>query len=70
MLSDVNIIVNGEEHQINGSHDIYFLVKSLGIDNRTVAVARNGVVVSRNDWKTVIVSRGDVIEIVNMVGGG
>ncbi len=63
-------MVNGKQREIEAEVDIVALLRSLQIDPRTVAVAHNGEVVSRDRYPEVIVREGDSVEIVRMVGGG
>jgi thiamine biosynthesis protein ThiS len=46
------------------------MLDDLGIDRRTVAVAHNGDVVTRDRYDEFVLHDGDRVEIVRMVGGG
>jgi len=66
----LQILLNGETHEIAAPLSVAALLEELGIDTRRVAVERNLVVVRRALYSTEIVSDGDEIEVVNFVGGG
>lgn len=66
----IAVTVNGKRRQLEGDIDIVGLLQALSIDARTVAVARNGEVVPRDQHANVAVREGDSVEIVRMVGGG
>lgn len=63
-------MVNGKPREIDVEIDIAAFLQALEIDPRTVAVARNGEVVPRDQHANVTVREGDSVEIVRMVGGG
>jgi sulfur carrier protein len=66
----ITVTVNGKPREIEAEGDIASFLRSLGVDPRTVAVARNGEVVHREEYPAVTVRAGDVLEVVRMVGGG
>ena len=64
------ITLNGERHELDAPVTIAALLALLGIDSRRVAVEHNLVVVKRAAFGEVVVREGDVVEVVNFVGGG
>ena len=66
----IAVTVNGKQREIEGEVDLARFLRALEIDARTVAVARNGEVVPRDQHANVTVREGDSVEIVRMVGGG
>lgn len=66
----IAVTVNGKRRELEGEIHIVGLLQALSIDARTVAVARNGEVVPRDQHANVTVREGDSVEIVRMVGGG
>jgi len=66
----IAVTVNGKAREIEGEVDLAGFLQALEIDGRTVAVARNGEVVPRDQHANVTVREGDSVEIVRMVGGG
>lgn len=66
----MTIQLNGEPYTLEAPLTVAALLALLGIDGRRVAVERNEVVVRRAQYDTTLVEAGDVIEVVNFVGGG
>jgi thiamine biosynthesis protein ThiS len=66
----IALTVNGERRELEGPIGLIAFLKSLAIDPRYVAVARNGDVVPREEWPKTTLQDGDVLEVVRMVGGG
>jgi thiamine biosynthesis protein ThiS len=66
----VTIILNGEPFNAAGPLTVSTLLAQLDIDARRVAVEHNLTVLKRAAFETTSVQEGDVIEIVNFVGGG
>jgi thiamine biosynthesis protein ThiS len=66
----MQIILNGEPHEVAGPLTLTALLTQLDIDPRRVAVEHNLNVVKRAKYDSTRVEDGDQIEIVNFVGGG
>jgi thiamine biosynthesis protein ThiS len=66
----MQIVLNGNQHQLAAEMSLAQLVEELGVDRRLVAVAHNGEVVRRDTYDQVTVRDGDRVEVVRMVGGG
>jgi sulfur carrier protein len=66
----VTIVVNGEEHGLDGPLSVDRLVAVLGLDRRGLAVAVNGEVVPRSTWTDRAVGDGDQVEILTIAQGG
>ena len=64
------ITLNGERHELDAPVTIAALLAHLGIDSRRVAVEHNLVILKRAAFDEVVVREGDVVEVVNFVGGG
>ena len=64
------ITLNGERHELDAPVTIAALLVHLGIDSRRVAVEHNLVIVKRAAFDEVVIRDGDVVEVVNFVGGG
>jgi sulfur carrier protein len=64
-------VVNGEAMTLPNGRSIAALVEEVtgSPEQRGIAVARNGEIVRRDDWK-IAVKDGDEIEIVRAVQGG
>lgn len=65
----VRIRVNGEDRLVPAG-SVGELVRSTGRDPRTVAVERNGEILSRDAFDETPLVSGDRLEIVHFVQGG
>jgi thiamine biosynthesis protein ThiS len=66
----LDLIVNGEPHQLPAGATVADLVTGLGSDPRSVAVERNGDLVPRARFAGTALAAGDRIEVVRFVQGG
>lgn len=66
----VTIQLNGERYDIPNPLTIDALLARLDIDARRVAVELNELVVKKARYGETVVGEGDVVEVVNFVGGG
>ena len=66
----MQIILNGDPHEVAGPLTLNVLLAQLNIDPRRVAVEHNLTVVKRANYDSTQINDGDQIEIVNFVGGG
>ena len=64
------IPVNGEPHQISGDARLPALINKLKLRRGRVAVEINRIVIAKADWDVTTLRPGDLVEIVNFVGGG
>ena len=68
--STVNVLVNGEETELDDGLTVAGLLETLGLRSRRVAVELNRDVLSRERWQQTTLQERDQIEIVQFVGGG
>jgi sulfur carrier protein len=66
----LTIQLNGEPYEISEPVSVDTLLTHLDIDARRVAVEVNEVVVKKAVYGQTILSAGDIVEVVNFVGGG
>jgi sulfur carrier protein len=66
----MNIQVNGEGREIAGGTTVADLLGELGVTQPHVAVELNLEVVPRAQHGDTILSDGDRVEVVTLVGGG
>lgn len=66
----ISIFVNGEVREIPEKSTISDLLAELKINNRYCAVEQNQEVVPREQHSLTVLSEGDAVEIVTLVGGG
>jgi thiamine biosynthesis protein ThiS len=69
-MSELRIVVNGEERRVPGPATLLDLLDQLGLDPRTVVVERNREIVRRPRLGETALAEGDAIELVHFVGGG
>lgn len=62
--------VNGREVELARPTPLPDYLRGLGVDERAVAVEHNGEIIQREVYGGCLLSDGDVVEIVRMVGGG
>ena len=62
--------INGETKDNIGAATLKELLEELGIISGRVAVEVNAAIVKKADYDTFRLKDGDVLEIVNFVGGG
>ncbi len=66
----MKIRLNGEEYTTSGAESIEELLSELGIEPGRVAVEVNLAIVRKADYGRFTLKEGDVVEVVNFVGGG
>jgi thiamine biosynthesis protein ThiS len=70
MSATFQITLNGEPYAVNGDAGLVVLIESLKLKRGRVAVEINRQVVPKAQWDGTILAPGDIVEIVNFVGGG
>ena len=66
----MEIRLNGESRDVADGLSVAELLDVLGLGGRRVAVELNLDIVPRESFGTVQLSAGDVVEVVQFVGGG
>ncbi|TAK98563.1 MAG: sulfur carrier protein ThiS [Rhodospirillaceae bacterium] len=66
----MDIVLNGENRTFPQILTVTGLLKTLGLDDRKVAVERNLEIVAKSAFATTTLGNGDRIEIVHFIGGG
>jgi thiamine biosynthesis protein ThiS len=66
----VQVVVNGENREINSGETVSGLLKSLEIEPERVAVELDRRIVKRARWEETLLRDGAQVEIVQFVGGG
>jgi sulfur carrier protein len=70
MSSDIQITLNGEPYAVDGDARLLALIEGLKLERGRVAVEINRAIVPKAQWNSVTLAPGDIVEIVNFVGGG
>ena len=63
------IQINGEPKNCSGTR-LTDCISDMGYDPKRIAVERNGEIVPKAQYHETILRDGDVLEVVNFVGGG
>lgn len=66
----MQITLNGELQPLPDDRSLLSLLTQLGLENKRVAVERNGVIIPRSQHADQHIEAGDVLEIVQAIGGG
>ena len=66
----MQILINGETHQVESGLTVSGLLEALDLPLRKIAVERNKQIVPRSLFADEQLADGDQIEIVQFVGGG
>ena len=62
--------VNGKSVELGAPQGLTDYLESLGVARRQIAVAHNGNIVRKDDYRGVTLQDGDRLEIVRAIGGG
>ena len=66
----MQISLNGKPREVERGDTVASLLEALGLDPRQVAVERNLELAPRTRHAATILTAGDRIEVVTLVGGG
>lgn len=66
----MQVKVNGEVRELNEGSTLHTLIHSLGLEAKVMAAAVNMEIVKQDGWDKAILKEGDVIELLDFVGGG
>lgn len=66
----MNIVVNGEQHEVEESLTVAHLLQKLNLRTEQVAVEINLKILDRGDFPTWKLHNGDKVEILSFIGGG
>lgn len=66
----MRVTLNGEARDLTQGLTVNDLVDELGLSKRRIAVEVNRDILPRDDYATYALREGDVVEIVQFIGGG
>ncbi|MCP5104897.1 MAG: sulfur carrier protein ThiS [bacterium] len=66
----MNITVNGNKKEIDNIKNVKELLNFLFEKNEGIIVELNGEIVHRDSWVEQLVKAGDVVELIQFIGGG
>jgi sulfur carrier protein len=64
------VIVNGKETRVADNITVLRLIEDLRLQPDATVVERNAAIVDRGTYGSVVLTDGDTIELVRLVGGG
>ena len=66
----VTLIINGKPRALEGPTNLMDFLRDNKINTQFVAVAHNRVILQKKDLAITMLNDGDVLELVQPVGGG
>ncbi len=66
----INIILNGNDKQLDSNTSITQLLEILGLSEKRLAIEINQQIVPRSNFTSVTLNNLDQVEIVQAIGGG
>lgn len=66
----MQVKVNGEMREISENSTLFDVIHSFGLEERVMAAAVNMQIVKKDVWNSAVLNDGDVIELLDFVGGG
>lgn len=66
----MTIKINGDDREFNDSTTLLEVIETLGLTEKVMAAAVNMNIVKQDQWGNTPLSKGDVIELLDFVGGG
>jgi len=66
----MNVIVNGNEREIEVGATLLALLQKLELEGKVMAAAVNMEIVKQDQWGSHVLSDGDKLELLDFVGGG
>lgn len=70
MTDRIQILINGQNHEVEAPTSLNRLLKDLKIDLKYTAIALNEEVIPRSQTMEKNIQNGDRIEIIRAVAGG
>jgi thiamine biosynthesis protein ThiS len=66
----MKITCNGEIRELNPGTTLVALIRDMDLNPDTVVAECDGNIISRDDYDTLILQEGCVLELIRFVGGG
>lgn len=70
MYSMTELTINGRPQSFSQPLNVFALLRELDLVNKRVAIERNGEIIPRSQFDSLVLESGDKLEIVIAVGGG
>ena len=66
----MKITCNGETVEINPDTTLVSFIRGMKLNPDTVVAECDGRIVKRDEYETLVISEGNVLELIRFVGGG
>ena len=66
----MKIVINGQQKEIQAATNLKFLIERFCKSPSRIIAELNGAVIKHPQWEGYCLKEGDVLELVNFVGGG
>ena len=66
----MKITCNGETKEINPDTTLVSFIRDMDLNPDTVVAECDGIIIKRDEYDTLILSAGNVLELIRFVGGG
>ena len=70
MAESIQLTVNGEPQTCSPQTTLVQFLDQIGYDSRLIAIEYNGEILHKQFWEKTEMKKGDILEIVTIVGGG
>ncbi len=68
--SKIVIYINGQKKLVNSDKNLEQILKSMKITNKFFAIEVNKIVIPKSNYQNRIICENDVIEVLELIGGG
>ena len=69
-MATIKITCNGETKQISRGITLISFIRTLDLNPDTVVAECDGKIIKRDEFENLVLSEGNVLELIRFVGGG
>ena len=69
-MTTMKITCNGETKQISPGSTLFSFIRDLDLNPDTVVAECDGRIIKRDEFEKLVLSEGNVLELIRFVGGG
>ena len=66
----MKITCNGETKEVSPNTTLIYFIKKMELNPDTVVAECDGRIISRDEYDTLVLQEGNVLELIRFVGGG
>ena len=66
----MNITINGETKEVPPNTSLESLISDMGLNPDTVVAECDGKIIKRDEYGSLVLQEGNVLELIRFVGGG